>query len=90
MAASTGWILAAGGVAIANDALFTRPPDYGAAWRLVPVTAFLALAMSGLEKAVPEFALGISRLLFLGVLIFPLGKTGNSVLANINKALGYG
>lgn len=79
MAESTGWILAAGGIVAANEVLFVpveahKPPDIGAVWRLLPVTFLLALGMAGLEKAVPEFAVGMSKLLVLGVLVFPVGK----------------
>jgi hypothetical protein len=71
---------------MANDALFTTPPDYGAVWRLVPVTALLAAGLAGLEKVVPEFAVGLAGLLLAGVFIFPVGK-GGSALDNINRAL---
>ena len=79
MAESTGWILAAGGIVAVNEVLFVpteahKPPDIGAIWRLLPVTFLLALGMAGLEQAVPQFAVGMSKLLVLGVLVFPVGK----------------
>jgi hypothetical protein len=79
MAESTGWILAAGGIVAANEVLFVptekhKPPDIGAVWRLLPVTFLLALGMAGLETAVPQFAVGMSKLLVLGVLVFPVGN----------------
>lgn len=79
MAASTGWILAAGGIVAVNEVLFIpteahKPPDIGAVWRLLPVTFLLAIGMAGLEKATPEFAVGMSKLLVIAVLIFPVGN----------------
>lgn len=83
MAASTSWVLAAGGIAAANELLFvplTDPKDFSfskdlaAVWRLVPAVVLLALGMAGLEKAAPEFAVGLSKLLVLGVLVFPVGN----------------
>lgn len=79
MAASTGWILAAGGIVAVNEVLFVpteahKPPDIGAIWRLIPVTFLLAIGMAGLEKVTPEFATGMSKLLVLGVLVYPVGK----------------
>lgn len=84
MAASTGWVLAAGGIVAVNEVLFVpteakKPPDIGAVWRLIPVTFLLAIGMAGLEKAVPEFAAGMSKLLVLGVLVFPVGKAPTPV-----------
>jgi hypothetical protein len=79
MAESTGWVLAASGIVAVNEALFIpieehKAPDYGSIWRLLPVTALLALGLAGLEKATPEFAVGLAKLLLLGVLIFPVGN----------------
>jgi hypothetical protein len=91
MAESTGPVLIAGGLAIANEAMLGplaagKPPDLTSWWRLVPVTAGLALALAGLEKAAPGFATGLAWLLVAGVILFPPGKTG-SVIANANKIL---
>lgn len=79
MAASTGWVLAAGGIVAANEVLFVpieehKAPDIGAVWRLMPATFLLALGLAGLEKAIPEFAVGLAKLLVLGVLVFPVGN----------------
>ncbi len=91
MAESTGPVLLAGGLAMANEALLGpmaagKPPDWTGWWRLVPVTAGLALALAGLEKAAPEFAKGLAWLLVAGVLVFPPGKTG-PLIGNANKIL---
>jgi hypothetical protein len=79
MADSTGWVLAAGGIVAVNEALFVpietgKPPDFSSVWKLVPATALLAVGLVGLEKAVPEFTVGLAKLLLVGVLVFPIGK----------------
>lgn len=74
MADSTGPVLAAAAIVAANDALFTSPPDYTAVWRVVPVAAFLALGLMGLEQISPAFAVGLSRLLVVAVLVVPVGN----------------
>lgn len=79
MAGSTSWVLAAGGIAAVNEAVFVpaetgKPPDFGSVWRLLPATAFLAIGLGALEKAVPQFATGIAKLLVLAVLVFPVGN----------------
>lgn len=79
MAQSTSWVLAAGGIVAVNEALFVpaetgKPPNFGSVWRLLPATGLLAIGLAGLEKAVPEFATGIAKLLVLAVLVFPVGN----------------
>jgi hypothetical protein len=79
VAASTGWILAAGAIVGVNEVLFVpteanKPPDMSSIWRLIPVTLLLAVGMAGLERASPEFAVGMSKLLVLAAFIYPVGK----------------
>ena len=89
MAEATGWVLAAGGIIAVNEAIFTpieegKPLDFGPVWRLIPATVLLALGLAGLEKEVPQFAIGLAKLLVLGVFIFPVGNAP-SVLENATK-----
>lgn len=91
MARSTGPVLAAGALAAANEALFSplaggKGADFGSVWRLVPVTAGLAVGLSLLEKAAPQFAVGLAWLLVLGVAVFPMGHAP-SLITNVNKVL---
>lgn len=93
MAQSTGPVLLAGALAAGNEALFAplasgAPADWAPVWRLVPVTAGLALALALLERAAPEFANGLAWLLVFGVLIFPVGKAP-SILTNVNKVFKF-
>jgi hypothetical protein len=93
VAASTGPVLVAGAIAAANEALLGpiatgKPADWDPVWRLVPVTAGLALALGLLEKAAPEFATGLAWLLVVGVIVFPAGGQP-PVLANANTILGF-
>lgn len=79
MAESTGWVIAAGSVAAVNEVLFLpategKTPDFGSVWRIVPATGLLAVGMALLEKAVPGFAVGLSKLLLFAVLVFPVGN----------------
>lgn len=89
MAESPGWVLAAGGIVAVNEALFTpieegKPIDFGPIWRLAPATILLALGLAGLEKVTPTFAVGLAKLLVLGVFLFPVGNAP-SVLDNATK-----
>lgn len=93
MARSTGPVLLAGALAAGNEVLLGplaahKAPDTGAVWRLVPVTAGLALALAGLERAAPGFTVGLAWLLVAGVVLFPPAG-GPSILANANVILGY-
>ena len=92
-ARSTGLALAAGGVAIANEALFAPLAGRGTPWanlnwRLFPATAFLALALGGLEKLAPTFATGLAGLTLAAVFVIPYGKAP-SPLDNVLKVMGY-
>lgn len=90
---STGLVLAAGGVVLANEALFAPLSGHGTPWkdinwRLFPATALLALAMGGLEKLAPGFAVGLSGLILLAVFIVPYG-TAPAPVDNVLKVMGY-
>ncbi|MEU9022340.1 hypothetical protein [Actinomadura sp. NPDC048394] len=90
---SAGLVMAAGGIAVANDALFAplaggQPPWKSLNWRLVPATALLALALAGLEKLTPTFAVGLAGLTVAAVLIVPYGNA-KPPLDNVLTVLGY-
>ena len=93
MATSTGIILSAGAITLANQAIFSPVASGGKIssnfnWRIIPATVGLALAMGGLEKLAPKFAVGLSYLVLASVFIV---KTGNAPtpLDNALKAMGY-
>lgn len=101
MSGSAGWVIAAGSIAAVNEALFVpltekKAPDFGSVWRIVPATALLAVGMSLLERAVPTFAVGLSKLLLFAVLVFPVGKapapltTAATLVSATGKAAGGG
>jgi hypothetical protein len=93
MAKSTGLALAAGGIALANEAVFA-PVATGKGplwsdinWRIVPATAVLALSLAALEQIAPQFAVGLAGLALMAVVIIPMGKA-RSPLENVAKAIG--
>jgi hypothetical protein len=93
MLRSTGLVLAAGGIEIANEALFAPLSGHGTPWkdlnwRLIPATALLALALGGLEKIAPGFAVGLAGLTLLAVFIIPYGHAATP-LDNALKMMGY-
>lgn len=84
MASAAGLVLAAGGIAAANEAIFApiaQGKDFTTSiktdtniWRLVPATAILALTLTGLEKMNSQFGKGLAGLVLLAVLIIPVGN----------------
>lgn len=93
MAQSTGIVLAAGAITLANEAIFAPIASGGSItsnfnWRIIPATAGLALALGGLEKLAPKFATGLAWLVLGSVFLV---KTGNAPtpLDNALKVLGY-
>ena len=90
---ATGLVLAAGGIAVANEALFAPLAGHGTPWknlnwRLIPATAILALALSGLEQVTPGFARGLAGLTVFATLIVPYGNA-KPPIENVLKVLGY-
>ena len=92
MAASTGYILAAAGIAAANEAIFApaasgRPLWTDFNWRIIPATAIAGFTLAGLEKISEPLGKGLAILALLTVLIVPLGNAP-SPIANVSKMLG--
>ena len=97
MASAAGLVLAAGGIAAANEAIFAplaHHKDFATSlktdtnlWRLVPATAILALTLTGLENIAPGFAKGLAGLVLIAVLVIPVGNAG-APLENIASFVG--
>lgn len=97
MASAAGLVLAAGGIAAANEAIFApiaQHKDFATAiktdtnlWRLVPATAILALTLTGLEKLSEPLGKGLAGLVLLAVLILPVGNAPTP-LENAAKLVG--
>lgn len=92
MAASTGYILAAAGIAAANEAIFApavahKPLFVDFNWRIVPATAIAALALAGMEKISEPLGKGLAMLALLAVMIVPVGNAPSPV-ENASKMLG--
>ena len=90
MAASTGIVLAVGGITLANEVIFAPLAGQRIAfnWRVIPATAGLALALAGLEHLAPGFAVGLAWLSLGAVLIVPFGNAPTP-LDNVLKVMGY-
>ena len=87
MAQSTGLVLTAGGIALANETVFAANAgaDFSKInWRIVPATAILALALAGLEQLSEPLAKGLAGLAVLAVLLIPVG-TAPTPLENVAK-----
>jgi len=89
---STGYVLAAGGIVLANEAIFVplqshQTPLQAINWRIIPATAIMALMLAGVESMSPEFGAGLGFLVLLSVLVIPMGHAG-SPLENLAKAIG--
>jgi hypothetical protein len=97
MASAIGIVLAAGGIAAANEAIFapiSEGKDFTSSitsdtnlWRIVPATAILALVLGGLEKVSEPLGKGLAGLVLLAVLVIPVGNAPTP-LANAANAIG--
>jgi hypothetical protein len=92
MAESTGYVLAAAGIAAANEAIFApvatgRPLWVDFNFRLIPATALAALTLAGLEKLSPPLGKGLAMLAILAVFILPVGNAP-SPIENATALLG--
>lgn len=93
MARSTGIVLMAGGITAANELLFAPLSGHGSPWknfnwRIIPATGGLALALAGLERIAPGFAVGLAALGLVAVLAVPFGNAPTP-LQNALKIMGY-
>jgi hypothetical protein len=92
MAQSTGYILAAAGIVIANELVFApvvanEPLFHNFNWRILPATAIAAASLAGLEALSPPLGKGLAILALLAVLIRPVGNAPSPV-ENAAKFLG--
>lgn len=97
MASAAGLVLAAGGIAAANEAIFAplaAHKDFTTSlktdtnlWRLVPATAILALVFTGLENVSEPLGKGMAGLVLLAVLVIPVGKAPTP-LENVSTFVG--
>lgn len=93
MARSTGIILAAGAITLANEAVFAPLASGGSItthfnWRIIPATAGAALALAGLERVSEPFAVGVAYIALITVLFAKLGNA-QPPLVNASNMLGY-
>ena len=91
MARSTGIVITVGAITAANEVIFA--PLLGEKgvqfnWRIIPATAGLALALAGLERVAPDFAVGLAWLSLFTALVVPFGNAPTP-LQNATEVLGY-
>lgn len=92
MADSTGYVLAAAGIAVANEVIFVpalqhKPLWSDFNWRIIPAAAVAAITLAGLEKVSPPLGKGLAVLALLAVIILPMGNAPSPV-ENAAKFLG--
>jgi hypothetical protein len=84
---STGYVLAAGGIVLANEALSAK--DLSAFnWRIVPATVVMAAVLGGVESMAPAFGAGLGMLVLLSVLVIPYGNAPTP-LESLSQIMGY-
>lgn len=86
-------VLVAGGIALANEAVFAplaenKPPFVGLNWRIVPATGILAAVLAGLDTLSPGFGKGLAVLVLISALVIPYGNAP-APLDTISAVLGY-
>lgn len=93
MSASTGLVLAAGGITAANEALFAPLAGQGTPWqnfnwRVVPATGILALLLAGADQVSPVLGKGLAAIALVTVIFTRFGNAP-APAENIVKVLGY-
>lgn len=93
MLKSTGLVLAASGIVVANDVIVPAMTGGKASitnlnWRIVPATAVLALTLGGLEKVSEPLGVGLAGLVLLAVLVIPVGGSKTTPLDSMSQILG--
>lgn len=91
MSRSAGIVLAIGAITLVNEAVFApiAGEKVSVNWRIIPATAGLALALAGLERLAPDFAVGLAWLGLITAVALPFGNAPTP-LQNATKILGYG
>lgn len=94
--AATGYILAAAGVTLANEAIFA-PLATGdnqhilqtINWKVVPATAVAAIALSGLDAMAKPLGTILAVLALVVAVVVPFGNA-TSPLDNLNRVFNGG
>jgi hypothetical protein len=90
MAQAAGVIIVVGGITAANELLFAPAAGVKSSfnWRIIPATAVMAVALSGLEKINSKFAVGLAYIALITV-VFAQTGSAPAPAVNLAKALGY-
>lgn len=91
---STEWILAAGGLTLANEAIFAPLANHDNShvlqsinWKVIPATAVAALALAGLDAMAKPLGTILAVLALVVTVVVPFGNAP-SPIDNLNKVLG--
>lgn len=92
MAESTGYILAAAGIAAANEAIFVpavagKPLWQNFNWRIIPAAGIAALTLAGIEQVSKPLGVGLAMLALFSAVLIPVGNAP-SPIDNASKLLG--
>lgn len=93
MAETTGYVLAAAGIAIGNQLIFEPVAEHKSPqwnnlnWRVIPATAVAALMLGGIEQVSPPLAKGLAILAIMAVLTMPTGNA-RSPVENLASFIG--
>jgi hypothetical protein len=87
MAASTGPLLATGGVTIFRQVIIQKKP-ITTSIRVVVAVGFLAVGLAGLEKINTKLAVGLAYVALVTSLVAPIG--GKAALTDIAEYLNTG
>lgn len=89
MAASTGIVLAMGGIVIANNTIVNKQPFWPREAKVALATGILALGLGVLDKASPELATGLAIIAFITAMVTPFGAR-KSPLESLLGYAGFG
>jgi len=86
MAASTGIVLGATGIVVANEWIQTDKLN----WKAGAAGLVLTLFMAGAEKISQPLAVGLSSIMLVTVLITPVAEAKDSPLITVSHLFGSG
>lgn len=84
MAASTGIVLTATGIVVANEWIVADDIN----WRAATAGLVLSLFLGGAEKVSQPLAVGLASIMLVTVLVTPVAKAKQSPLVTVSQIFG--